>query len=324
MASPGSQLTHIPRITDYFSFVDEAGHAKDPNQKYLCLAGLLAPQASWNRFDTEWREACAAEGLNKPFHMKDLAARRGEFSHWSETKRKSLLRSLISAIENARAIPIGSVVSIEGFNSLPAQARRGLKDPHFVAFQSLTYQIAAAASIQWNPGPGPVTMVYAHHPEHSEGLGNTRQLWEAVRKYNPIVAFFMQTYLCGQQSEYLGLQAADLWAYELRHHFEVIRHVGKAPRWPFQQFVKLGLNYHYTHDFISYHDENGLTGLGKMSRVQRLGEIDLYKPGFVGLHPNDARKLEADLRKLATALSSNGNTPRNQRLYDESFIRGDE
>jgi hypothetical protein len=185
-------------------------------------------------------------------------------------------------------------------NALDGASRRGFKDPHFLAFQSLTYQIAAAAGISREMGP--VTMVYAHHPEHSDGLGNTRNLWEAVRKHTPIVALFMESYQCGEQAEHPGLQAADFWAYELRHHFEVIRpDASKKPRWPFLQFVKLGLNYDFTNDFISYHDEYGLTGLGKMSRVQRLGEINLFRPGFVGLHPKDGRLLDQALRKLARA-----------------------
>ena len=234
--------------------------------------------------------------------MKDFAACRKEFSGWDEKRRQQLLAQLVSSIERAEAIPIGSVVSIDGYNAPDSPFGERFKDPHFLAFQTLTYQIAAAAGISLEPGP--VTMVYAHHPEHSEGLSNTRELWDAVRKYNPIVALFMESYRCGEQSEHPGLQAADLWAYELRHHFEVIRPAARKPRWPFMQFVKLGLNYNFTQDFISYHDEHGLTGLGQMSRVQRLGEIDLLKPGFAGLHPTNARKLDLALRKFATQLRS--------------------
>ena len=40
-----------------------------------------------------------------------------------------------------------------------------------------------------------------------------------------------------------------------------------------------------------------------MSQVQRLGEIDLYKLGFVGLHPVEARKLDMALRRIAAELS---------------------
>jgi uncharacterized protein DUF3800 len=289
--------SYLPGLTKYVSFVDEAGHTKDPNQSYLCLAGLLATEESWKRFDAEWRCACAAEGLKGPFHMKDLAARKREFIGWTEEKRQNHLNQLISAIYRARAIPIGSVVSVNGFNALPPHVKTGFKDPHFLAFQTLTCQLAVAAFMEGQPGP--VTMVYAHQPEHSVGLGNTSQLWDAVRKFNPMVAMFMESYQCGEQADHPGLQAADLWAYELRHHFQAIRPAARRPRWPFIQFVKLGLNYDFTHDFISYHDENGLSGLGRMSRVQRLGEVDLFKPGFVGLHPADARKLDIALRKFA-------------------------
>jgi hypothetical protein len=179
--------------------------------------------------------------------------------------------------------------------------RAGFKDPHLLAFQTLTYQLAVAASIAGYPGPA--TMIFAHHPEHSDGLANTAKLWEAVRTYNPIVRLFMEKYVCGEQVDHAGLQAADLWAYELRHHFEVIRAASRKPRWPFLQFVRLGLNYQFTHDFISYHDEHGLSGLGRMSRIQRLGEIDLYQPRFVGLHPANGRKLDTALRKFAADLS---------------------
>lgn len=302
MSSVSPDPSHLPGLTKYVSFVDEAGHAKDANQSYLCLAGLLATEVAWKKLDDEWRTACASEGLQEPFHMMDLAARKKQFNGWREERRRRLLSELVSVIERAGAIPIGSVVCFNGFNALPSEIAKGFKDPHFLAFQTLTYQIAVAASIQSSPGP--VTMVYAHHPEHSEGLGNTGQLWEAVREHTPIVRHFMESYVCGQQVDHSGLQAADLWAYELRHHFDVIRPTSQTPRWPFLQFVKLGLNYSFTHDFISYHDENGLSGLGQMSRVQRWGEINLYKPGFVGLHPAEARKLDTGLRRLAAGLSA--------------------
>jgi hypothetical protein len=144
--------SYLPGLPKHVSFVDEAGHAKDPNQKYLCLAGLLATESAWKQFDSEWRTVCAAEGLKEPFHMKDLAARRKEFAGWEEERRRRLLGELVSVTEHAGAIPIGSVVSIDGFSSLAPEIRRGFKDPHFLAFQSLTYQIAVAGSMQWEPG----------------------------------------------------------------------------------------------------------------------------------------------------------------------------
>lgn len=272
------------------------------------LAGLIAAEEAWKVFDADWLTACEEEGLAEPFHMMHLSAGKGQFKGWSEDQRQRLLGKLVGAIRKARAIPIGSVVMLRGPESLSERAQKHFRDAHFIAFQSLTYNIAAAAYMMdpFGRGPGPVTMVYAHHPEHSNGLASTRKLWEAIREHNQIVALFMQSYVSETPSSCTPLQAADLWAYELGHHFERIRPLGNKPRWPFRQFVGLGLNYKFTQDFISYHDKHGLSGLGKMSQVQRGGEIDLYKPGFTGLHPTKARELDLALRRFAAALS---NTP---------------
>jgi hypothetical protein len=248
------------------------------------MAGLLATETAWKAFDAEWRSACAAASLTEPFHMMDFAAFKGQFKGWSEEQRQRLLSKLVGAVRNAKAVPIGSVVSVKDFNSFDPRLRAKLRDPHLMAFQPLTYNIAVAAGMEMPPGR--VTMMYAHHPEHSVGIANTEDLWNGVRKHNPIIAWFMESYVCGEPKEHSPLQAADLWAYELGHHFEVIRPVKRTPRWPFQQFVQMGLNYSFTHDFITYHDATGLNGLGLMSRVQRWKEISLYEPAFTPRVPS--------------------------------------
>lgn len=267
---------HFEGLSKYVSYVDEAGHSKDPRRNYLCLAGLVAEETAWKQFNTDWRAACAEEGLKGPFHMMDFSAFKGQFEGWTEQQRQGLLGKLISVIRRARAVPIGSVVSVKDFNSFEPGMRVALKDPYFMAFQPLTYNIAVAATMQMPPGR--VTMVYAHHPEHSRGRGSAQELWRGFRDNNPMVSFSMESYVRGEPGDHFPLQAADLWAYELAHHFEVIRPARKAPRWPFQQFVQMGLNYSFTHDFITYHDAEGLNGLGRMSVMQRQKEISLYEP----------------------------------------------
>jgi|HubBroStandDraft_6_1064221.scaffolds.fasta_scaffold07978_2 hypothetical protein len=306
MGIPSRDQSYFPNLPWYLSFVDESGHSADPNRNCLCLAGLIAAEDAWRVCDVDWRTACEDEGLTEPFHMMQLSSLKGQFKAWSEERRQGLLGKLVGAIRKARAIPIGSVVMLRGPDSLSEGVQRHYRDAHFIAFQTLTYNIAVAANMMdpFGKGPGPATMVYAHHPEHSNGLASTQKLWHALRESNRIVALFMHSYVSDTPKDCTPLQAADLWAYELGHHFERIRPLAKKPRWPFRQFVAMGLNYNFTHDFISYHGANGLSGLGKMSRVQRLGEIDLCKPGFVGLHPAEARKLDLALRKSAAAVSN--------------------
>jgi len=268
----------------------------------LCLAGLVAKNTDWAKFDGQWRQACVEEGISLPFHMREFAGFRGQFRDWTEERRRRALGKLIRAISDAEAIPIGSVVSVRDFNAFSPRMKKLMKDPYFMAFQPLTYHMAVAASMV-QPIGGPVTMVYAHHPEHSDGVSNAGQLWQGLRKHNPIISLFMESYVCGEQIDHTPLQAADLWAYELGHHFEVIRPAGGKPRWPFQQFVQMGLNYdQFTHDFITYWDARGENGLGKMSRVQKWQEISLYSPGTV----DRGRRLLRQILRRARANSLKG------------------
>ena len=110
----------LPR---YVSYVDEAGHSKDPHRNYLCMAGLLATESAWTAFDPEWRSVCDEEGLTEPFHMMDFAAFKGQFKGWTEEQRQRLLGKIVGAIRNAKAVPIGSVVSVRDFNSFDLSLR---------------------------------------------------------------------------------------------------------------------------------------------------------------------------------------------------------
>src|SRR5271165_57520 len=275
-----SDYSVLPR---YLAYVDESGHAKDPKRDFVCLAGLLAQEAQWAGFEPAWDAACDEHGLTKPFHMMDLAAFRGQFREWTEAKRRSLLAKLFGVIRDAQATPIGSVVSVPDFNAQTSSLKSAFRDPYFVAFQTLTFNLAVAAGMAYPPGR--VTMVYARHPQHSKGRANAGNLWLAIRRANIIVSVFMESYRLDTPQNCAPLQAADLWAYELGHHFNVIRPAKKRPRGAFQQFVKMGLNDEFTNDFLTYHDAKGKHGIGLMSRVQQWHEIALYEPGYVDCNP---------------------------------------
>jgi hypothetical protein len=209
--------------------------------------------------------------MSKPFHMMHFSGRKREFKGWTEERRRRLLGKLIDAIRKTQAIPVGSVVMMRGPDALSEPVQRHYRDAHFIAFQPLTYHIAVAANMMSpveGPGPGPVTMVYAHHPQHSQGLASTGKFWDAIREHNQIIALSMHSHVSETPTDCTPLQAADLWAYELGHHFERIRPNGKAPRWAFREFVKMGLNYSFTHNFITYHGASGVNGIGRMACVQ--------------------------------------------------------
>jgi hypothetical protein len=63
----------------FSAYFDASGH---PDQgDILTVAGYAATVDSWIRFDVEWKEILASEGVGS-FHMTDFASSSGEFASW--------------------------------------------------------------------------------------------------------------------------------------------------------------------------------------------------------------------------------------------------
>ena len=233
------------------SYADETGHGDDPSQKHMGIAGLVAQSRAWEKFDSEWRQICSEEGVEMPFHMMDFAAFSKQFAslEWKEeAKRRRLLGRFLNAIEQSEAIPIGVIVSLDDFNSLskPQRVRLGgpQANPYYRAFQTLTryVEIAGALSVP----PSPVSMIFARLPGF---VGRSGGLWDVIKKYNPHLRFWMGSFTTGEPKDYTPLQAADLWAYELGHHFRTIFPKGMEWRYPFSVRCAAALRLRGQHAF---------------------------------------------------------------------------
>jgi hypothetical protein len=221
----------------FLCYADETGHFRDPHKHFVGIAGFLASADKWMHFEAEWRAICNEEGIEMPFHMTEFAHHKKQFNQdkWRvENNRKKALGRLIEAILHTEALPIGAVASIEDFNLLSESQRERLGgDPYFVVFQEYTHQMAVANALVKFP-PHPVSMVYAKLNKY---VGKAAELWNAIRKNNPMYGQFMNSFIADEPQTYIPLQAADIWAYELGHHFEHTLPLNKAWRWPFEAIV---------------------------------------------------------------------------------------
>ena len=244
------------------SYADETGHAKDPNKKHLGLACLLADAEKWERFDSEWRLVCKRHGANLPFHMTDFAARRKQFSDplWNEKgRRENFQAGLLDTIEGADVVPIGAVVNVTDFNSLEIAQRRILggeqEEPYFVVFQSCTRELAFAAALAEvqrmhtpTDSAETISMVYA---KLKKCTGKAEVLWKEMRGHT-LLGNWMGCYTVGEPPDHTPLQAADLWAYELGHHFHKILPEGMKWRYPFRRLAQKAMMASQGHKFFSY------------------------------------------------------------------------
>ncbi len=242
------------------AYFDETGHSRDPRKSFVGMAGFLARADAWERFDSEWRQVCDSANVKMPFHMTDFAHCRGQFRNWQEDGRKKLLSRLIDVIGRTKAIPVGAIVSVRDFQGLGDKQRSELRDPYYIAFQECTYNLAFAAAI--TSPEEKVAMVYAKQREFT---GGAEELWYAIKKHNPLVGYWMNSYTPAEPVDFTPLQTADLWAYELGHHFEYILPNAKDWRYAFERIVRLAIEVSAGHRFFTY--------LDRREMLMRLGEI---------------------------------------------------
>lgn len=229
-------------LTAYF---DETGHADDPVLSFAGMAGFVAPLGRWLNFEQQWKDALRNADLSHPFHMKEFAHYRGQFTSWEgqEEKRRMLLGRLIEIILETGATPIGAAVSLRDFESLTPTQQSQFRDPYYICFQQCTRGAAIEAVFE-DPSEQ-VAMVYAFNEEF--GTVNARSgaeaLWHSMRKHVTLDCKLnsrMGSYASSTPMETCPLQAADIFAYELCKEFENrIHRPNDKMRWALRQILRL-------------------------------------------------------------------------------------
>jgi hypothetical protein len=239
------------------SYTDETGDYQDPHKHFVGMAGLLAQSDAWKELHADWEtiSADSEDGFKLPFHMVDFVQQKQNFkSGWeSQEKRMRVLSHLLSAVEQTKAIPIGAIVSIEDFKGLTDLQKTKLggdqADPYYTAFQECTYNLAFAAAISspWDS----VSMIYARRVKFT---GRTELWWYAIKQHNPHLSHWMSSYTAGEPSDLTPLQAADIWAYSLSHHFEHVPAKKREAECAFQRFLRMAIDNAAGHRFFTYFD----------------------------------------------------------------------
>lgn len=221
------------------SYCDEFGHPKDPNRRFMGIAGLLAWSDDWIALTDRWRWLQKEERIPNPFHMTDFVHHTEKFSdpRWeSICERKRILSLLLETIRPCNVIPVAAGVSLRDFNSLTPAQQTQLVSPYHVAFQEVTFNIAfAAANCALQTAKegeeffgNRVAMVYAKLRKFTGPAG---ELWDAIKDAHaqaelasgvpfPGAGHWMGSYTPAEPADFPPLQAADIWAYSLGHRSE--------------------------------------------------------------------------------------------------------
>lgn len=221
----------------YTAYFDESGHAASGG--FVALAGFVARDETWARFDVAWNVALARHGA--PFlHTTDLTNFVREFRGWTEERRRALIADLMNVIHDAgRIAAVGAVMAVDDFNSLTPEQQARLRDPFFPLFQ----EVIDGASLEayFEPSDTRVRMVYSQQDEFA---GSARQLFNVMRGRNVRIGELQ----FADMRTSPGLLAADLLSFEFARFYRNRRTRPDLPmRWPLRQMLRQQrvLNIHY-------------------------------------------------------------------------------
>ncbi len=219
------------------AYLDETGHSKDERQKFVGIAGLIAPITSWETFERKWKETLKAFKIPY-FHMKEFAHSEKTFKDWEdkEAKRRKLFGKLMLNIETTHPLPFGAIIPMDDFRSFTKEQQDYFHDPYFLCFQSLVAACSSILEFRKVPVEEKVALIFSDQVEfRTRALQIYKNVEDTnfyVRRSTPPVFRDMR--------EIVPLQAADIIAYEMHKEFERQLYRSSAkPRYGYQKIVKM-------------------------------------------------------------------------------------
>jgi hypothetical protein len=240
-------------------YMDETGHSKDERQRFVGVAGLVAPAENWEAFERKWKQALSDFKIPY-FHMKDFASRRRYYEGWSEQKRRKLLGKLLRIIATTNPFPVGAIISLDDYRSFSAEDQKLMGDPYHFCLMGCVY--LPSWRTENDPPDVRVSIIFGEQLEFKYMAGQLledfKQNYPAAKRFDP-PAF-------GDMKEVVPLQAADIVAYELHKEFERRRYRPQADqRYGYMELMKVALRSYTFMPFI-YHTKDTLAGFVKTQK----------------------------------------------------------
>lgn len=194
------------------AYLDETGRSRDDVQKFVGMAGFVAPALNWEFFEPAWRAALKSFDIDH-FHMREFAHSKGTFKGWEEKQRQDLFGKLLRVINESGAMPVGSILRLDEFRNLLKASREHLPDPYYICMVNCIGIISAVVA---HTGADKPALVFS---EQAEFKSNALRLFDQVMR-NFQFARRVLPPAFSDMREVVPLQAADIVAYEMQKEYE--------------------------------------------------------------------------------------------------------
>jgi hypothetical protein len=219
-------------MASYSAYFNESTGNKSP---ILVVAGLLAADAHWALFESEWKAVLGEFGLTA-FHMTDFATRRGEFRGMDERLRQKLLKPLLEIIRSRAAHGFATAVHLEAFKEVfKGNERNAIGSPYNLCALSCNLKVGEWAKKNYQIEP--IALFYDTGNRNSGEVSKTFHEHKTDSNNSP---YRLGSLTLADDQATVPLQAADITAYELwkwldEHYAEKTRH----GRYPLREIFKI-------------------------------------------------------------------------------------
>lgn len=205
----------------FSAYLDESGNGVE-RDSFLAVGGLVSSPLQWGRLQNDWTEhLLQLPGMPRdekirpvPFHMTDFESGNWPIFNygWQSEKSKSrFLNGLISIMCKRVKLRVFTVIVLEHYHTLFPRDRRK-RMPWVISALGCSSRISKWAEKKEHD---PIPFVFE---QGGEGWGAAYENYCRLKKLGRIGKTKIGTWSMGDK-HIAGLQAADLWAWELRQHF---------------------------------------------------------------------------------------------------------
>lgn len=232
VAHPWSSRERLFAMLELTAYCDES----ETEHQVSSIAGYWAPAREWERLEAPWKAQLDRFGLTE-FHAADCEQGHGEFANRGD--RPEIFSAFIDLTNRVDIHGVFAVVDLRGWDKIAdrvkeLRAKHGMGDAFYVAFQQLMETIAIG--VRAFPPEEQVALVFDNRP----AFGRVEELFGSLQgAANPALAFVkdrLGTVTKGCSEKLVGLQAADLFAYEVREYFTGVMYgidpKSVRPQWP--------------------------------------------------------------------------------------------
>lgn len=204
----------------------------------LVIGGWIGTEKRWKRREQLWQKAIAFENKTLPLHRKisryhaaEMNANDGEYAEWQNENARKLrfTRKLLNISGKGKMIPVAVGIDLQAFRDIfPFSDLAGVGNPYLLCMKALMQQLGGALA--------------EHQPEDQLAIVHDRGDWDAdaVQTYNQMIdekwehrhRFVGITARSSQED--IGLQSADLFAYESMRYLDDHGWAGEDMRKPLQ------------------------------------------------------------------------------------------